>query len=420
MNPNHSSCLLAKSLRCALIAVAFAGLQAHAAPTLWTGTNVTYTQPAPGAADVLIPGKVSLARGSTGPLYNPAAGELSSDLVTSPKDTLWAFGELTNYARLSYVTFASLRGANANFNLSALITNKQMVVRLINEDVYLAVKFTYWVHGLHTGSGFGYVRSTPTLTAVPSVSITNPVAGAVFVAPATINLAANASVGLGTLTNVEYFAGATSLGSATVSPFNVAANIPVIGSYPLTAVASATGGAATSAVVNIIIANRPTVTLTNPVDGAVFAAPARLILSASAAVVGGTVTNVSFYRNNNLLFGSVTNPPFTFSRTAIPAASYAVTAVATASGLSATSSTVNITWVNAVGITSSPPVIANGQLSFSYTANPGLTYVVQNTSDLLTWSPVVTNVPSSSPVPFTESVNSNSGHFYRVVRILNP
>src|SRR5213596_1934472 len=153
MNPNNSSCLLAKSLRCALIAFAFAGLQAHAAPTLWTGTNVTYTQPAPGAADLLVSGKVSLARGSTGPLYNPAAGELSSDLVTSPKDTMWAFGELSSYASLSYVTFASLRGANASFNLSALITNKPMVVHLTNEDVYVAVKFIYWIHGLHSGSG---------------------------------------------------------------------------------------------------------------------------------------------------------------------------------------------------------------------------------------------------------------------------
>src|SRR4051812_5794717 len=123
MNSNNSFNLWAQYLWCALMVFAF-GLQAHAAAILWTGPNITYTQPSPGSADVLIPGKVSLARGSTGPLYNPAAGELGSDLVSSPKDTMWAFGELTNYTRLSYVTFASLRGANASFNLSALITNK--------------------------------------------------------------------------------------------------------------------------------------------------------------------------------------------------------------------------------------------------------------------------------------------------------
>ena len=333
---------------------------------------------------------------------------------------MWAFGELTNYSKLTYVTFASLRGANASFNLSALITNKPMVVHLTNEDVYVAVKFSYWVHGFHTDSGFAYVRSTPAVTAVPTVSITNPVPGAAFEAPATIPLAASATVGIGTVTNVEYFAGPTSLGSATVSPFSVTGSIADIGSYALTAVATATGGAATSAVVNIVVANRPTVTLTNPVEGAVFAAPAHLILSASASVVGGTITNVSFYRNNTVRFGFVTNAPFTFDRAAVPAGSYAISAVATASGLSATSSTVNITWVNAVGVTSSPPAIVNGQFSFSYTANPGLTYVIQNTSDFRTWSPVLTNVPTSSPVLFTDSVNSNSWRFYRVARILNP
>src|SRR5438067_289773 len=158
MNSNNPFRLSAKGLRCALIAFAFSSLQAYGAPVLWTGPDITYTQPAPGAADVLITGKVSLARGSSGPLYNPAAGELGSDLVSSPKDTMWAFGDLSNFGSLSYVTFASLRGANASFNLSALITNKQMVVHLTNDDVYVAVKFIYWIHGLHSGSGFGFVR----------------------------------------------------------------------------------------------------------------------------------------------------------------------------------------------------------------------------------------------------------------------
>src|ERR1043166_5493040 len=132
MTSNNCSNLSAKYLRCAFVVFALAGFQARAAPTLWTGPNITYTQPGPGSADVLIAGKVSLARNSSGPLYNPAAGELSSDLISSPKDTMWAFGDLANFASLSYVTFPSIR-ASASFNLSALITNKPMVVHLTNE-----------------------------------------------------------------------------------------------------------------------------------------------------------------------------------------------------------------------------------------------------------------------------------------------
>src|SRR5689334_3959192 len=107
MNSNKPSRLSVKCLGYTLLAFALASPLAQAA-TLWTGPNITYTQPSPGAADVLIPGKVSLARNSTGPLYNPAAGELASDLVSSPKDTMWAFGDLANFASLSYVTFASI------------------------------------------------------------------------------------------------------------------------------------------------------------------------------------------------------------------------------------------------------------------------------------------------------------------------
>src|SRR5436305_6680693 len=140
MNLNNSRHLLANWLACAWLALASAVPLAHAAPILWMGTNITYTEPSAGAADILIAGKVSLARASSGPLYNPAAGELGSDFSTSPKDTMWAFGELTNYATLTYVTFASLHGATANFNLSSYLTNKQMVVHLTNEDVYVAVK----------------------------------------------------------------------------------------------------------------------------------------------------------------------------------------------------------------------------------------------------------------------------------------
>jgi len=39
----------------------------------------------------------------------------------------------------------------------------------------------------------------------------------------------------------------------------------------------------------------PSVSITNPAGGAVFAAPANVTISADASVSGGTVTNVSFF-----------------------------------------------------------------------------------------------------------------------------
>lgn len=61
-----------------------------------------------------------------------------------------------------------------------------------------------------------------------------------------------------------------------------------------------------------------------------------------------------------------------------------------------------------------------GQFSFSYTASPGLTYVVQSSSNLADWSPMNTNVSSSNPVPFTDESAPSGPRFYRVMRVLNP
>ncbi len=401
-----------------VVLVAVASPFAHAA-TLWTNANVTYIQPSPGAADVLIPGKVSLARANAGPLYNPAAGETSSNLSTSPTDTMWAFGDLANFASLSYVTFASLRAAPAGFNLSSVLTNKPMVVHLLNEDIYLAVKFTYWIKGSHTGSGFAYVRSTPAPSGIPTVSLTSPAAASLFAAPAAVKLAANASVGIGTVTNVEYFAGTDSLGNATVSPYSVTGSIAAAGPYALKAVATAAGVSSTSAVVNITVANAPIVALTNPAPGSVFAAPASLKLSARVTVAGGAVPIVTFYRSASSL-GTVAAPPYNLTTVPFAVGTYALTAVARASGLSTTSSVVSVSVVTPAAVSASAPRIADGQFLFSYTANTGLTYVVQSSADLALWTPVVTNVPVSSPVPFGDSFDSNSWRFYRVARLPNP
>jgi len=91
-----------------------------------------------------------------------------------------------------------------------------------------------------------------------------------------------------------------------------------------------------------VVAPTPTVTLTNPASGAVFAAPATVILGASATVSSGTVTNVQFF-TNSVLLGSSLTAPFTFTANNLAAGAYALKAVATAAGISATSAVVNIT-----------------------------------------------------------------------------
>ncbi|HEX4349267.1 MAG TPA: Ig-like domain-containing protein, partial [Verrucomicrobiae bacterium] len=193
------------------------------------------------------------------------------------------------------------------------------------------------------------------------------------------------------------------------------------GSYSITAVATASGILATSTPVSFSVTASapPTVSLTNPANAAVFAAPANLKLGASTAPGAGPVTNVQFFANTTTLLGSATVAPFTAVSSSITAGSYSLTAVATAAGISATSAPVNVSVVTPVSTHISSPNVSAGLFSFSYNANPGLSYVVEGSSNLINWLPLVTNVPSVSPVPFSNP-DANHAQFYRIDLLPNP
>jgi hypothetical protein len=167
------------------------------------------------------------------------------------------------------------------------------------------------------------------------------------------------------------------------------------------------------------VAPTPTVSITNPAGGAVFSAPANVKLGATAAVSSGTVTNVAFFAGTTLL-GSAQTSPFNVTSSSLAAGSYSLTAVATAAGVSATSAAVSISVVAPVAISNSVPGISGGQFSFDYTANAGLTYVVEGSSNLVNWMPIATNVASSSTVNFTDTSGLSTLRFYEVVRQPNP
>jgi hypothetical protein len=85
----------------------------------------------------------------------------------------------------------------------------------------------------------------------PSVAIATPANGASFGSGANISLTASASAGAG-ISKVEYFNGATSLGSSTASPYTVSWNSVPTGTYTITAVATtSTGFSASAAPVSI-------------------------------------------------------------------------------------------------------------------------------------------------------------------------
>ncbi len=82
----------------------------------------------------------------------------------------------------------------------------------------------------------------------------------------------------------------------------------------------------------------PSVSITSPIDGAVFTEPADITITASATDSNGSVTQVSFY-NGAALLGTDTTAPYAYDWTAVPIGSYTLTAVATDDGSATQTST---------------------------------------------------------------------------------
>jgi hypothetical protein len=188
----------------------------------------------------------------------------------------------------------------------------------------------------------------------PTVTLVSPKTDAVFADPAAITLEADARDTDGTITRVDFFSGATLLGSAGTVPYSFLwTNVPV-GSYVLTAMATDnTGLRTTSDPVSVSVQTPPSVTLTNPAGGASFSAPATIDISAEVGI-DVLVQTVDFFAGATLL-GTVTGEPFAFTWNNVAAGDYALTARATAdSGLMSTSAPVQI---HVTGGTVTPPTI---------------------------------------------------------------
>jgi hypothetical protein len=88
----------------------------------------------------------------------------------------------------------------------------------------------------------------------PSVTLTSPSNGAVFISPAKISLAATAGDPDGSVVKVEFFNGASKLSEDTSAPFTGQWNVGSAGTYTLTARATDNAGATTtSAAVTITV-----------------------------------------------------------------------------------------------------------------------------------------------------------------------
>ncbi|MBI3414171.1 MAG: Ig-like domain-containing protein [Verrucomicrobia bacterium] len=254
------------------------------------------------------------------------------------------------------------------------------------------------------------VNVAPPANQPPAVALVAPTNTAGFSAPATILISANATDADGTIQRVDFFQGASLLGSVAQAPFSfVWANVPA-GNYVLTAQATDNAnGVTTSAPITVNVTSPPNqppaVALVAPTNTAGFSAPATILISANATDADGTINRVDLFQNNSLLV-SLTAAPFTFSWTNVTAGSYALTATATDNlGASTTSLPVNIAVTPSL-----PPVLAVTRVSDSITLSWTGNAVLESADTIPGQWTVVSGVTGNSQ---TVTVTTGS-KFYRL------
>ena len=129
----------------------------NAGVSIWTGSTKIFTKgnsanPTIEANQDRITDKVWITRGNNGGQIFNIVSESVSNKTISPSGTEWAEGEISNYASLNYKPFRSATGKPKN------AVGKTYVVHLIEEDIYLSLKFISWSGGKQ--GGFSYERST--------------------------------------------------------------------------------------------------------------------------------------------------------------------------------------------------------------------------------------------------------------------
>jgi RHS repeat-associated protein len=201
---------------------------------------------------------------------------------------------------------------------------------------------------------------TITSVAAPTVSMTAPSNGALYLAPGTLPVKANASApGVG-VQRVEFYANGNLIFTDTTSPYQLDWSGVAAGVYAITAKAIDNNGAeTTSAPRTITVAGTntpPTVSLSAPADNARYLNPSSVTLTATAAgpELNDILQKVELYLNGSLA-QTITQTPWSYAATGLAPGSYVLTAVATDSqGAQTTSS--QRTFV--VSNTNAPPTVS--------------------------------------------------------------
>ncbi len=180
------------------------------------------------------------------------------------------------------------------------------------------------------------------------------------------------------------------------------------GSYSLTARAFDDKGASrTSSAVSVTVSaasnQLPTVSITSPIAGQAFTAPASLTMTAAASDSDGTISGVDFYVGSQLI-ATDTSSPYSASWTNVAAGSYSLTARARDnSGGTKTSSAIAMTVTSAAPNPTTLVFTASADHATNVTS---YTVAIYRSADPVTGSPVATR-DLGKPTPVSGDISAN-------------
>jgi len=131
-------------------------------PTIWACPEITFTKQ--DGTDFTDPANqdfftenVIISRASTGgQIFNVANNDNPTDAQNVPSGVEWAIGRTDDLANLTFGGFREIIGRPRTN-----IVNLDLVMHLLEDDIFLNITFTSWSRGRGGNGGFSYRRATP-------------------------------------------------------------------------------------------------------------------------------------------------------------------------------------------------------------------------------------------------------------------
>lgn len=274
--------------------------------------------------------------------WSPYDGNLNAT-VNPPSVTITAPSNGASFPELTPVTISATASGSAGISIVSFLANGSLVGSAkappytITWSYFSAGQYTLTAVARDTIGATG-ISAPVSITVTggsgaPSVSITSPANGAQFSAPANIAITANATASPGrTISRVDFYSGATQIGTATSLPYTITWSNLGAGAYSLTAKAIDNAGAqTTSTAISIsVFSALPTVSITNPANGSTYTAPVNVPISADATASSGrTISRVDFFYGGANPNGTATIPPYSVTWNSVPVGTHSLTAKAT-------------------------------------------------------------------------------------------